>query len=1702
MMINICPNKHLKIWGGSVMQKISKISISVMLIVFISFQSLVCKSQTQDINYYSDISSHWAKDEIANLLKLGYIKGVSTNSGIEIQPERNITRAEFLAVIVEVLKLKEIRGGVKTFSDVKRNAWYGQLIDIATSNDIVKGYPDGTFRPENNISRAEIAQLVFDLCKFNAQSETGASLFADVKDSDWFYRQVMLCKKNNIIRGYPDNTFRPLNYTTRAEAFCILNKGLAFINTVLNEEEIPGVGFTAPAYSPTPIVTSTPTPIATSTPTPNSSKKQSSAFRKETDQVSTQTTKPTITQTITPTITPTVTPTITPNITLIPTYSPTVTNPNDGETTPEPTNLYNNGKVCFIEPEAITVSESVYIKFETSEVESIKLIQCTINYKGENVDKSNTYSINDYKAIDIEKGIYEFGLHIELPGYRNEIEIIVTDLKDRIYTSTKTVTINIDTDNDGLLDGDEILAGTSRLKADTDGDGLSDYEELEIYKTNPLTDDTDNDGLSDWAELCPWKVTKENGIEKVDIVGRPGEVVEGAFYISPFCSDTDGDGLNDYYEVIELSTNPSSMFTLDNPFRDSDMDFDGDGLTNIEEFNAGTLPKDRDSDKDGLTDGAEVKVYFSDPINVDTDDDGIPDGKEVKNGSSPSDMFSFAPGVLDSMVTVSGNLCRAEFDAGISAVSDTLKFIGLEGAPNAAKNLSVQEVVYMTELSNIEGIIGTPLDITCDENITSAKLTFEISEVTLASHDIQNLKVFTVHEGKLNILDTEYDIENAQISATTTHFSIYGIIDIFKLIQSLMLDEEEKEGILVKGKADVVFVIDSTGSMSDEINNVIKNVNAFAEELGNNIEVRFGLIDYKDITADGEESTVNCGWYTDVNEFKKRVSAIKVIGGGDTPESAVDALEEARRMGFRSNANKFIILLTDAEYKDETRFKEVNNMEQEIDLLNNGGIITSVVSEKRIEEVYKDLYSQTGGIFADIYSDFAEVLRQLSLKIKEITLDGSWIRLADLSVVKLDEEPNEKDIVTDTDLDGIPDSVELHCKKIVSIGLHEVSVWDYFTNPVIKDTEAKLKNITLEPEEVKTGERFKVCADLFSPIGSKGVLQVVVQFRLNSGMWMGLGEILSNATYRDKYLMSEESVIFDGDFASVVRYEKFIEILEEGKHEYKISALLDDGTIIESVKHTVVVNAEKNLVWKGIDTTKTAEVSGVLDLNVHLQGEGKGIETLQICAVEVSKKREAYFELVEVASENSEYTLKLDTEKLENNKNYNIIALGLNSYGEVVLTTSLYSIFVKNVLPEPLISPESGEFDGDIIVSMKTVSEGAVIRYTLDGSEPTLVSSVYEDKNKLLISASKYNSVILKAAAFKGVHTSSIVTVRYSLNKGDESDEVSTEDDLLKVPYKLGDKGIAIMALQKALDRRVDISASEVMIKHNASEYTEEFTALTNALVILYQQQLASSKEDYPSYRSKIEEALSDGFGKVNQDMLDLLNDSDFLFMISKPHEESGKFKLNSSLLWEFVQEQVIVKPIPVPVDLSGLVVYLSPSLQLYHVGVGNYGSEYDRMSDIADVVQGLLSEKGIIVYRSNRSWRMLSEARYTNNIINDSNNKKSNIFCSIRTTEGENEDERGMRVVFKHEDNASKELAALVERKVFSISPSDATDYWRKGVFKGSHDDPINAVNAPTNSIEIAYRTNESDVQWVVENTREIGEKIAEGILEYLGYK
>lgn len=190
-------------------------------------------------------------------------------------------------------------------------------------------------------------------------------------------------------------------------------------------------------------------------------------------------------------------------------------------------------------------------------------------------------------------------------------------------------------------------------------------------------------------------------------------------------------------------------------------------------------------------------------------------------------------------------------------------------------------------------------------------------------------------------------------------------------------------------KADVVFVIDSTGSMGGVIGNVKNNINQFVDILNEqNINVRLGLVTFKDISYDGYYSTNNAGWFTDTNSFKNRLGSVSAFGGGDEPESDVDGLEEARRMDYQLLSKKFIILVTDTYYKEGTRFDTGSDritMNREISLLKNDNIVTSVVVPSQYQTTYNSLYSNTNGIFTDISTAFSSNLRALTNMINTNT---------------------------------------------------------------------------------------------------------------------------------------------------------------------------------------------------------------------------------------------------------------------------------------------------------------------------------------------------------------------------------------------------------------------------------------------------------------------------------------------------------------------------------------------------------------------------------------------------------------------------------------------------------------------------------------------------------------------------------------------
>lgn len=170
-----------------------------------------------------ELVEHWGQKIALSLNDRGIIEPTQTENGVDFNLDQKITRAEFVSALVKSQKYELLRGKVKKFSDVKSSDWFKKDIDIATSNGIISGYPDKTFRPYDEIRRAEIAAIIVKINNWTTDDINRRVSFDDINSSDWFYTVALITKSKEIFTGYTDNTFRPYITSTRAEAFAVIN---------------------------------------------------------------------------------------------------------------------------------------------------------------------------------------------------------------------------------------------------------------------------------------------------------------------------------------------------------------------------------------------------------------------------------------------------------------------------------------------------------------------------------------------------------------------------------------------------------------------------------------------------------------------------------------------------------------------------------------------------------------------------------------------------------------------------------------------------------------------------------------------------------------------------------------------------------------------------------------------------------------------------------------------------------------------------------------------------------------------------------------------------------------------------------------------------------------------------------------------------------------------------------------------------------------------------------------------------------------------------------------------------------------------------------------------------------------------------------------------------------------------------------------
>ena len=142
-----------------------------------------------------------------------------------VEPNGNITRAEVATIFFRLLT-EEVRTANSTqsnsLSDVTRGQWFNHAVSTLSSMGIVKGHNDGTFAPNAPITRAEFAAIA---ARFDDKNTDTSSKFTDIA-SHWAKNEIGIAANKGWINGYPDGTFRPNQYITRAEAMMLVNRVL------------------------------------------------------------------------------------------------------------------------------------------------------------------------------------------------------------------------------------------------------------------------------------------------------------------------------------------------------------------------------------------------------------------------------------------------------------------------------------------------------------------------------------------------------------------------------------------------------------------------------------------------------------------------------------------------------------------------------------------------------------------------------------------------------------------------------------------------------------------------------------------------------------------------------------------------------------------------------------------------------------------------------------------------------------------------------------------------------------------------------------------------------------------------------------------------------------------------------------------------------------------------------------------------------------------------------------------------------------------------------------------------------------------------------------------------------------------------------------------------------------------------------------
>jgi hypothetical protein len=179
---------------------------------------------------FSDVQSHWAKNAVNDMGSRLVIDGGGDG---KLAPDRDISRAEFAAIVINALGLMRPGTGKDVFSDVPKDTWYYDAVSIAHEYGIISGYANGTFGPMDIITREQalgMAARAMKITGLKAEFKPGevesllAGFIDSAKSADWAKYSMAACLKAGIVSGKSGKMLAPKDETTRAEAVVIVRR--------------------------------------------------------------------------------------------------------------------------------------------------------------------------------------------------------------------------------------------------------------------------------------------------------------------------------------------------------------------------------------------------------------------------------------------------------------------------------------------------------------------------------------------------------------------------------------------------------------------------------------------------------------------------------------------------------------------------------------------------------------------------------------------------------------------------------------------------------------------------------------------------------------------------------------------------------------------------------------------------------------------------------------------------------------------------------------------------------------------------------------------------------------------------------------------------------------------------------------------------------------------------------------------------------------------------------------------------------------------------------------------------------------------------------------------------------------------------------------------------------------------------------------